>query len=415
MLDNIFGGGGTAGTTTTTTTSQVTTGVQSTQNVTSVSSDYTTQTNFYPPTVRARTIIAACTNLKPSTAMNAFFSNTPIDTYCVPCTMLEISSTSTTFITAAISGVVNDNLTARTTLCNTYDTINVGEVIKTVNYSPATTLTIASGGFFGSLFGWQQTQYVPASGGTAIVIADETIYDSVSASNKRILYVTNITGNLSGNIVGITSQHTATIISSKAGTNVTNSLGNLYGIIALPADTFYSGSNAVLFTDATTPNPNYATTIANAGYISNGAIDTYTTNINYQTQAVTTITNTALVPTVSSVTTGGGSQGGGCFITTAMCVYYGLDDDCIELTVLRKFRDEYMTSTIELSAMIEEYYDIAPSIVNKIDMLDDRDYVYESIHDSIQQAVECIIANKYEEAVEIYADMVNFALDITKE
>ena len=152
MLDNIFGGGGTSGTTTTTTTSQVTTGVQSTQNVTSVSSNYTTQTNFYPPTVRARTIVAACVNLKPSTAMNAFFSNTPIDSYCVPCTMLEISSTSSTFITAAISGTVNDNITARTTLCNMYDTINVGEVITTVNYAPATTLTIGNdSGLFGDV------------------------------------------------------------------------------------------------------------------------------------------------------------------------------------------------------------------------------------------------------------------------
>lgn len=60
----------------------------------------------------------------------------------------------------------------------------------------------------------------------------------------------------------------------------------------------------------------------------------------------------------------GGS--GGCFLTTACCQYKGLPDDCYELTTLRNFRDTYLKTTEAGNALVEEYYRIAPSIVDKI-------------------------------------------------
>ena len=59
--------------------------------------------------------------------------------------------------------------------------------------------------------------------------------------------------------------------------------------------------------------------------------------------------------------------GGGCFITTAVCKTQGKTDDCAELMSFRHFRDTFMQKTSEMSAEVEEYYEIAPKICARID------------------------------------------------
>lgn len=56
-----------------------------------------------------------------------------------------------------------------------------------------------------------------------------------------------------------------------------------------------------------------------------------------------------------------------CFITTAVCLEEGKDDDCAELTAFRSFRDGYLQTCPDGSDLIEEYYRIAPAIVMEID------------------------------------------------
>ncbi|MCY4408269.1 MAG: hypothetical protein OXC15_18015, partial [Rhodospirillaceae bacterium] len=62
----------------------------------------------------------------------------------------------------------------------------------------------------------------------------------------------------------------------------------------------------------------------------------------------------------------GGGGDGGCFLTTAVTERRGEPDDGPTLTLLRAFRDGYMTRTPERRALVEEYYAIAPKLVAAI-------------------------------------------------
>ena len=69
----------------------------------------------------------------------------------------------------------------------------------------------------------------------------------------------------------------------------------------------------------------------------------------------------------------------GCFITTAVCSNFGKPDDCYELEIFRNFRDNWLANQIDGSKLIEEYYRIAPSIVQKINSLPNASKIYQSI------------------------------------
>ena len=81
-------------------------------------------------------------------------------------------------------------------------------------------------------------------------------------------------------------------------------------------------------------------------------------------------------------------KGGGCFITTAVCETSGLPDDCYELTMMRSFRDNWVAKQAGGDAVIVEYYDCAPSIVEAIDSLPEANTIWDSIRD--QYITPCI-------------------------
>lgn len=87
---------------------------------------------------------------------------------------------------------------------------------------------------------------------------------------------------------------------------------------------------------------------------------------------------------------------GGCYLTTACCAYKGLPDDCEELQVLRKFRDEYVPAILVI-----EYYKEAPDIVP---MLNDSQLKY--IYAVITECVSDIKNNRKESALNRYTNMV---------
>ena len=64
--------------------------------------------------------------------------------------------------------------------------------------------------------------------------------------------------------------------------------------------------------------------------------------------------------------------GSSCFLTTACVHYAGLPDDCEELTGMRNFRDAYLLSLPNGQAMYDEYYRLAPAIVEAIERSDER-------------------------------------------
>lgn len=70
---------------------------------------------------------------------------------------------------------------------------------------------------------------------------------------------------------------------------------------------------------------------------------------------------------------------GMCFITTAVCEFAGKPDDCPELTMLRRFRDQYMMQTSRGQALVRQYYEIAPQLVTAINFCSDRRAVYERL------------------------------------
>lgn len=65
------------------------------------------------------------------------------------------------------------------------------------------------------------------------------------------------------------------------------------------------------------------------------------------------------------------SSSGGCYLTSACVEAMGLPDDCLELTTLRNFRDNWLAVQEGGAAEIAEYYRIAPEIVRRIHASED--------------------------------------------
>ena len=102
-----------------------------------------------------------------------------------------------------------------------------------------------------------------------------------------------------------------------------------------------------------------------------------------------------------------GGSSGGCYLTTACVQYRGLTDDCLELSTLREFRDEYLATTKNGKEEIQEYYMTAPMIVNAINNSGECEAVYEMIYSSIiLPCIKLINEGHYEEVHQRYRDMV---------
>lgn len=68
-------------------------------------------------------------------------------------------------------------------------------------------------------------------------------------------------------------------------------------------------------------------------------------------------------------------------MTTAICESLGKEADCYELRLLKDYRDQYMESDPERKEMVDEYYDIAPTIVKRMDRCDNRKELYQDLYD----------------------------------
>ena len=96
-----------------------------------------------------------------------------------------------------------------------------------------------------------------------------------------------------------------------------------------------------------------------------------------------------------------------CYITTAVCESQGKPDDCYELELLRSYRDGYLLATDEGKELVKEYYNIAPTIVNRIGRQENPEAIYEEIWDSwLSDCVHLIEQGENEACQEKYMDMV---------
>lgn len=95
----------------------------------------------------------------------------------------------------------------------------------------------------------------------------------------------------------------------------------------------------------------------------------------------------------------------GCFLTTACVDYYGLPDNCYQLTTLRNFRDTYMTK--EFPHLVNRYYQIAPFIVDSLKESPNKEIIFKKLFDKINLACKAIEQKNFEKAKRIYIDEVN--------
>lgn len=113
--------------------------------------------------------------------------------------------------------------------------------------------------------------------------------------------------------------------------------------------------------------------------------------------------------TYSTNNTSGNNNKGGCFITTAVCEYYGLADDCMEMQTMRNYRDNWLINQPDGKELISEYYDNAPQIVEKMkDSPCYSEYCEILWNDYISQCIEMIYNEKYEDCKELYIKMVRY-------
>ena len=93
-----------------------------------------------------------------------------------------------------------------------------------------------------------------------------------------------------------------------------------------------------------------------------------------------------------------------CYLTSACMKYFQekFDDNCYELTVLRWFRDNFVSKED-----IEHYYEVAPIIVEAINKEEQSDIIYDYIYDNIvDYCVEQIEQGNYDKAYNRYKNSV---------
>ena len=96
-----------------------------------------------------------------------------------------------------------------------------------------------------------------------------------------------------------------------------------------------------------------------------------------------------------------------CYITTAVCQSLGKEDDCYELELLRRYRDTYLMATREGKALVEEYYDIAPTIVTRINRQEDSSCIYRDIWNLyLEPCIRYIEKQQLKDCQRCYMDMV---------
>lgn len=101
-----------------------------------------------------------------------------------------------------------------------------------------------------------------------------------------------------------------------------------------------------------------------------------------------------------------------CFITTAASCALNKERDCDELNFLRRFRDEHIKSSGEGQALVKEYYNIAPKLIEKIDLEEDAKSIYADLWtEYIVPSVTKIKAGDWQSAQDIYIAMV---VDLSK-
>jgi hypothetical protein len=97
-----------------------------------------------------------------------------------------------------------------------------------------------------------------------------------------------------------------------------------------------------------------------------------------------------------------------CFVTTAVCRGLQKPQDCKEIKLMKQFRDGYFSESTEGKQLIQEYYDIAPTIVKRISKEADPEEKYLYLWDTyIKRCVDYIENDRNEQCGCLYESMMS--------
>lgn len=97
-----------------------------------------------------------------------------------------------------------------------------------------------------------------------------------------------------------------------------------------------------------------------------------------------------------------------CFVTTAVCRGLRKPQDCKEIMLMKQFRDGYFSERTEGKQLIQEYYDIAPTIVKRIskEAAPEEKYLY-LWNTYIEKCVDHIENGRNEQCSRLYEAMMS--------
>ncbi|MHC4536973.1 MAG: CFI-box-CTERM domain-containing protein [Planctomycetota bacterium] len=107
---------------------------------------------------------------------------------------------------------------------------------------------------------------------------------------------------------------------------------------------------------------------------------------------------------LGALTTAIGEAAGFCYITTACVKSMGLPDNCPELQTLRYFRDKILMSSATGKKAVNEYYQIAPEIIQALEEneKENTQKVWTSLYCDIRRAVFLVLSGNFELAFKHY-------------
>ena len=97
-----------------------------------------------------------------------------------------------------------------------------------------------------------------------------------------------------------------------------------------------------------------------------------------------------------------------CYVTTAVCLSLGKDENCREIRLLKDYRDGFLFEQADGPELIDEYYDIAPTIVNRINKRPDAKETYQSIYQNyISPCIDLIDQERFTDCKNLYMQMMH--------
>jgi len=93
-----------------------------------------------------------------------------------------------------------------------------------------------------------------------------------------------------------------------------------------------------------------------------------------------------------------GEYDSGCLLTTACVQWAGLPDDCRELTLIRRLRDQHLRRRPGGERLIAVYYALAPALIRRIRAARDAETIWARLLDQIRRTADLVEQDRAAEA-----------------